>query len=804
MNSFSISLSTAALALCVTSSSAATRESSSSGLVVSADQMGSDLKTRTTTLKGNVQVVIKGQYLSCDQARIDAREKRIEASGHVRLQSPTVYAEASRMTLDYEADRATLHDGFIQSGQVVFEGKEIQKTGPSTYIATDAQYTSCVSCPPTWSFSGRRIEAELGGYAKISRPVMRIGGVPILILPGIMVPLKSARQSGFLVPTVEFSKQGKETGFALSESYFWAISRSQDMTLTEKYYQRRGPKELAEYRFFLDEASRGQIDGAYIQDQTFHEDYDLDARSSNIKPIEKYYNRWYYKYQHLFNMPNDYIQRVDLRQTSDLRYVRDFPDEVKGHADPALENKVSITKNFATHHASVEGVYNVNLIKHWPLADNHDAVHRLPEIKYSMLERRIGLSPFLFRFDGVYTNFARMDYSYDDQFNLAHPPPGSPPPNCKGFPRCPAMDENSGKIKRDGTFDQDFDLLRTGQRLDIRPSISMPLNVWRYFEMVPRLSFRDMEYTFPLSTPDAPISTSQRYVEAEVATRTTFSGIFGDLVSPQGERIKHEFEPEITLSSIPWIKRSEHPFFGGFAGQKHSRLYEPISDADVYGDNKIQFDYEDRVFDTKIAELALTNRIIRKRWLHGLPDYSRIATFRLSQSYDLNEAKKVNAQPFSPVDGLLSLRLDNFETYTTFSYNPYAEGYTEATREIPEKRVTNISSRLRLFDQRDNFLALQFDRILLLSERNLIIDNTQTETLGIGAGIHTPYADLEGVIKKSLLNGSTPSWGLIANLKPPGNCWAIRFILNQEIGLKPSFHFNMAFDFGGEKITKMN
>ena len=83
------------------------------------------------------------------------------------------------------------------------------------------------------SFTGSKIESELGGYSKLSRPVLRVGGIPVIILPGILVPLKSARQSGLLVPSLEYSGSG---GVALSQSFFWAISPSEDLTVSAKHY----------------------------------------------------------------------------------------------------------------------------------------------------------------------------------------------------------------------------------------------------------------------------------------------------------------------------------------------------------------------------------------------------------------------------------------------------------------------------------------------------------------------------------------------------------------------------------------
>ncbi len=746
-----------------------------SGLVVNADQMSSDFKSKTTQLKGNIQIVFQGQHLSAETASIDYKNKRIEARGKVRLQSATVYAEATHIVVNYEADTAWLQDGFIQSGQVVFEGKEIQKTGPNTYIATDAKYTACASCPPAWNFSGKKIEAELGGYARITRPVMRIGGIPVMILPGILVPLKSARQSGVLVPSLDTTKTG---GLALGQSFFWAKSRSEDMTFTGKYYELRGLKGETEYRYVLTDTSKGKLRTAYLSDRVLAKEYIREGLSGEV-------DRWYAYYEHYYDLPDNFIQRVKLSQISDLRYLRDFPDDMEGHGHAALENKVSLTKNYQGQHLSAEAAYNLNLLNYYPLSENDEAVHRFPSINYSITEKRVFGLPLLFGMNAEYTNFARTQFSYDDISTAG----------CRGgLTRCPTMND-SGHINRDGKFNPNNDIIRTGQRLDVRPTIALPLQVFKIFDVIPRASFREMQYRFNLdenvASGNYANSAAQRYLETEVLVRTKLNHVYGSLERPDAQRIKHEIEPELGFSNIPWARRAEHDFFGAFAGQRYSKIYEPISDKDVIGKNGLQFDYHDRIFDKKLIDFGVTNRLTRKRWSNGIPQYERLGTFRLSQSYDLYEARTDKPQPWSAVDAVLKVKLKNFETVTEASHNGYA-------------KVTNMNSRVRLFNEYGNFVQASYDRIYLIDEENLVTSRDQTENIGFGLGFRTKYLDLSGQIDYSAVTDKVLSWQYIADLKPPGNCWTIRIGHKEVIGGMPEFRFNMSFDFGGEEIKKFN
>lgn len=734
----------------------------------SADQLFTDFKNKVSVLKGHVQVIFKGQHLTCDEATIDFKTKKIVASGHVQLQSPTAYAEGSRLELNYESNTAILEDGFIQSGQVIFEGKKIERTGPLTYVATEAQYTACVSCPATWSFSGKMIDAELGGYAKIRRPVLSVGGIPIFILPSIMVPLKSARQTGLLVPRWGVSDRG---GIDIEDSFFWAIDRSQDLTVTAKYYQFRGPKGLGEYRFVLSDQSRGDLKGAYLKDRAFE-----------IPSLD----RWFLRYEHYLGLPEGWVQRARVRLISDLRYLRDFPTEIEGHGDPALDNELSLTKNTTSQHLSIKAEQNVNLLKEYALASEDDGVSRFPEMHYALVDTRILDSSLLFRFETTYTHFARQQYNYDDLTQNS---------GCPGGVAHCAIVGSEGQIARDGQFDANQDIIRTGQRLEVKPSLSMPFQIYRKFDVIPEVIFREMQYRFDIDglhgvsgySPTA----AQRSIEANVSLRTTFSKIFGTGSSPQDDRFKHEIEPEITYSNIFWKRRPENAFFGDFGGQRYARIYEPISDRDLFDRNRLQFDYFDRIFDKDLVELALTNRLVRKRWRDGSPNYERLASLRLSQSFDIDESRTERRQPWSAINSLLNMHLDNFETYTFASYNPYA-------------KVTNTSSRIKIFNPRGNFAQFTYERIYIIDEDNVVTPQNQTENLGLGLGFSTKFIDLVGQIDYSNITSKILSWHYVASLKPPGNCWILQFGHQQVSAGRPEFRMNVEFNFGGEDAKKFS
>ncbi|MGE4129983.1 MAG: LPS-assembly protein LptD [Bdellovibrionales bacterium] len=739
-------------------------QASADGVLINADSMERDLNKRVVKLEGHVQVMFQGQHLSCDSATIDLKAQRITAVGNVIMQSEKIYIEGDRIDFNYRQNTGTIYNGFVQSGQVVFEGSVVEKTDVNRYIATNGKYTACETCPPGWSFTGKRIDAEIGGYARIRRPVFYIGGVPILILPGIIVPLKSARQSGFLVPTMDLTKKG---GVALTESYFWAIDRSRDLTFAGTWADKRGVKGLADYRYVLAENSAGNLRSSLSTDRAFERT--LRDLNSDAKP-----NRWFVAYNHYFDMPDDYVQRADLNLVSDLRYPREFPKELKGHGDPSLLNRVSISRAKENHFLSAEATMNTNLLKTFPLSDNADAVHRIPELKYSVKEQELFEDGPLFKLDTDFVSFVREKHNYDD---LA-----------KGAPISPGVGTN-GEIPRDGVFDPNNDLFRTGQRLDIKPTLSYPFQIYKKFEVTPSLAFRETQYRFyPTDNAEdngfSPVA-ARRYLQTDLSFKTEFTRVFGDLKDPRSNRWKHAIEPELRYAQIPWAKYPNHPFFGPYEGLQYSRQYEPVTDADVTNSNtKLQFDYNDRTYFKQVVDFGLTNRFTRKSWLNNSPDYRTAVLLRLSQSYDFREATSPTPHPWSSINALLDARFEHFETNTTASYNGYA-------------KVTNWSSRVRFMANSKNYFQVNYTRNFILSDDYVVTD--QTRNIGFGAGVKIPYLEASGQVDFLAQTFAVQSWTYKIILRPPGNCWSIGFEHVQVVGSDdPNIHASFGFDFGGE------
>lgn len=772
-------------------------------VLITATSMYGDQEAQTVHLTGDVQLTFDGQTMRCDHAIMNKANGTLHAEGNLVIASPTTYVEGSSADLSYETNTGVIYDGFVKSGQVLFEGKVIRKTGPSEYEADKASYTACTTCPPAWKFSGSRINAEIGGYAYIKSSWFYIAGVPFFWLPYLIVPLKSERQTGVLFPNYEFEGEG----FAIGLPFFWAISRSQDMTIEPKFYTQRGIKGLFNYRYVIAEESQGESNAAFIHDREFSEAKELTARQRAERLARS--DRWFLAHNHIYTLPGGFINRAKLNFVSDLRYPRDFREEVAGRGDPALENRLSITRNSETLHSSVEAAYYINQLKADPLEGNADSVHRFPEFKQSGVDRNLFGSRVFVKWDLNYVNFAREDLAFDDVVVTGGDPPKT-------------VDQTRGSGGTgSGVFDPNTDLIRTGQRLDIRPEISAPFRIGQYVDVLPSLQFRHTQYSFNVKEPagsNFDVLPTRQYARGRFAIRTQMSrvyeldldddliddasitptedrpaGIFGTLNPPppvrRPEKIKHEIEPEISISGIPWLQQTNSPFFGASSNSPIFVEGQPVSDADFSSAKGLQFDYDDRITQRNIVSALINNRLMRKSWRGEEAVYRQTMIVKTGTSYEFDKHDRSSDANFSNIFTIIDMRFENFDTNTSFRY-------------FPLHRVVNTSARARVIDQYGRFLQLGFAQEHNITENIEDAYPKREETFGLTVGLSHKYASISAAINYQPV-GYDPidfrvkSWAATIILRPPGDCWGIRLSVTTALNDPPVTGFNFDYNFGG-------
>ena len=233
------------------------------------------IDTNHLRLTGQVEIEnidVKGQKFYANVVDIHTDTHLLEASGNVLYETATARIAAERVVFNTRAGTGTFYtaSGLAAIGDranksmfgalepdVYFYGDVLEKVGEGKYKVTKGGFTTCVQPTPRWELVAGSITINVGDYAILRNAVMHVKDVPIFYLPFLYYPIQDDdRATGFLLPTY-----GRSTyqGQSVSNMFFWAISRSQDLSVMHDWYTATGQGYGTEYRWVSTPTSSGNL-----------------------------------------------------------------------------------------------------------------------------------------------------------------------------------------------------------------------------------------------------------------------------------------------------------------------------------------------------------------------------------------------------------------------------------------------------------------------------------------------------------------------------------------------------------------
>lgn len=280
---------------------------------VEAESVDYDAARRRLVARGGVRLAIERAVISADEVIADLDDLQVTATGNVVLSDGENRLEGERIEYDLKTNLGTVTRGRgLLAPGISLEGARIRREGPRRFRLEDGRFTACRICQaapetPDWEFRAADATLDLDDYVIARHASFWVRGLPALYSPLLAVPV-SPRRTGFLIPRTGV---GGKDGFKLTTPFFWAISPSQDITLTPTYRTNRGFDASGEYRYVLAEDSRGQLFGRYL--------YDLASPSGQRDRSE-------FRWLHSQIPAPTWDFKADVRYLSDRTLSRDFVD----------------------------------------------------------------------------------------------------------------------------------------------------------------------------------------------------------------------------------------------------------------------------------------------------------------------------------------------------------------------------------------------------------------------------------------------------------------------------------------------
>ncbi len=230
-----------------------------------ADRLLYDAATRTYTAEGRVEIVQGDRRLTASWAQVAETTKIARLKGNVVLVlgEDILSGREGSFNLVTRAGEMQGAHLFLKRNHFRLDSDLIRKTGENTYYAEQAIITTCDADRPAWSFKARKIKVVLEGAARGQGNTLRLGGKPVLYSPFLVLPVLTQRQSGFLMPNLEFTKA---SGTVVEVPFYWAISNHADATFYQNYLSRRGYMQGVDLRYRARGGAAGDLRFIYLKD----------------------------------------------------------------------------------------------------------------------------------------------------------------------------------------------------------------------------------------------------------------------------------------------------------------------------------------------------------------------------------------------------------------------------------------------------------------------------------------------------------------------------------------------------------
>ncbi len=339
---------------------------------VDADSVEYSETERRVIAKGSVRVAVEGRWLVADEVTVDLDDQVLVATGNVILREGINRLEGDRIEYNYRTNVGVVANGraFLSPG-LSFSGAEIRREGERQYSFKAGRFTACRLCQPEPQTPDWELRAQEATIFEDEWIVSRntsfwVKGIPALLTPIAAFPI-GPRRTGFLVPRFGY---GNRDGFVIKEPFFWAISPSQDATFTTTYRSKRGFEFAGEYRYVLDEKSRGELSGRYLRDNA------ASAPRSDRSEL---------KWLHSQVLDPTWSFKADVRIQTERTLNRDFVDSpVTERTQRILPSKGFVTQATPTY--MLLGLVEVTQ----DLSDvTETRTSRLPEVRFQWLPSRI-------------------------------------------------------------------------------------------------------------------------------------------------------------------------------------------------------------------------------------------------------------------------------------------------------------------------------------------------------------------------------------------------------------------------------
>jgi LPS-assembly protein len=457
-----------------------------------------------------------GQQIFADELLWNMSTGEFTAVGNVTMVSPTARLSAEKVVFNTKSGLGTFYEAAGQAslGQrgaidksmfgtlepdIMFAGETIEKIDVDKYRISNGWFTTCVQPTPRWQIITGTATVNLEDYAILRNAVIRVKDVPIFYLPVLYYPIQSDdRATGFLMPTYGSSLY---RGQSLSNAFFWAMNRSQDLTLFHDWFTKTGQGVGSEYRYVVAPGSEGLFRSYWLWQKAA--EFDQPGGGTTVTPEGR---------SNQINGTLSQVLPAGLRARARVEYFSDLQTQVLYNTNiyEASQRQRTIDGSVAGAWGSINATTTFQRREIFRDLESSTVTGYAPSLTANLSSKRLGALPFYVSVASEASNIIYKD--------------------------------------RRGELENDLGL----GRFDATPTFRAALSNWPFLNVNGTVAYRYTYYTESLNSlgVQVPITVSRRYFDL----RADLVGpVFSRVFTPNNalaDRLKHIIEPNVSVQRI--------------------------------------------------------------------------------------------------------------------------------------------------------------------------------------------------------------------------------------------------------------
>jgi len=362
-------------------------------IVVNGDNVEYSTETQEVVAQGNVEIIYEGSKLTCKKLTVNTRTKQGVAEGNARLEDDRGIIEGERITYDFQAKTGTVIDAGFRANPYFGKARKIERLGETEFIARYGHITTCSFDKPHYRIASKQMSVLPGDKIQTKHDVLYLGSFPLLYLPRFNHVLEDPMMHVRVMP-------GKSKDWGPYVLSAWKYSFT-DYISGRVYLDYRSKLGLAEgfgANYTTPYLGRGDFKFYYSKEKPDKNDLYAGAERTEF---QRYLVRWRHKWDiadqtkfisEFYKIGDERRKYYDLNNNILKDY---FFREYEKDSQPL---------SYALFHHSF-GYSSVDVlaqkrVNHW-----YDQLDKLPEIRYTLPNVKLGDTPLYFENNSVFTSF---------------------------------------------------------------------------------------------------------------------------------------------------------------------------------------------------------------------------------------------------------------------------------------------------------------------------------------------------------------------------------------------------------------